>query len=1023
MKKSRFLIGLSSFVLLTSVLVGCDRPTQQEELNPQEKVDSAIASIIYSNLNGVVADFDLITSVAGLEDVKLSYTVNPDATNYLALSEDATKMLVTRPEFEAEDVMIRDAFTVTAKLGDATASKDFNVKIIKKGNEVTIGEFRQLTAGNGAPYVVYGTVVAENAKGLLVGDATGLVYAFDSALTEQVDVGDYVKIEGGWAAYSGVPQFSYNAENGAVTVSKLSGQAPAEHTFTAPELKQWTAADCDAYLSETTVDGLSGHLVQFVGTLSISGTYYNVNIPGATTAVGSIVYPTEAMAAELAELDGKQVLVTGYTLYISGTKYVNIFTTDVEELNLNEAEKVAAAKDALKVSAKAASDFTLPATGLYETAVSWVSSNPEVLTIGAAANGSYPVSVVKGAEAVDVTLTATIVLGGTELIRTFTVNVPAADVKTWSSIEEVYAMAKDDEVTVRGIYQGKNNKLSAYNGVDQVNSVFIADGANWLQVYQGAASLYEGLAIGDAIEVKGKVAHYTSSDAGSLTTYEVKPSEVKKVDAEGLTAPVWATINATTAPTFAQKEVNQGVHVSNVEVESVDVDAKYGNYTIKVKAGSASYDLFLDCRYTDVTVDAIKNLKAGDIVSFDSFVGANKADIRLIYVDNFVVGENQGGTEQPDPTGAQFVKKSIADLAAYTTANNTVFEASGVIQNVANTSYGNFYLVDPTTGDQILVYGLSKENSSVLSWADNGDGTYLGTYGKNDQSYSSLGLAEGDYITMRGVIGIFNNMPQLKGIFVEKGSWTSGDYTVSVTADSAKGTVSVDKDSYKYGEKVTLNISPASGYKVTKVELNNGYTGTSYASNYSPLADANGVYSFDAKIINNVKVTFADAAVEQPIGVDFSTKSSANNNYTTTNWNYDGYTVSGGANNAGAWDYIKLGGKQTNLNTLSDIFVASPKIEKAISKVTVNIAAGSLKNTNMKVTSWGVYVYSDAAMTQQIDYVAGGAITSNAGTFEFTPTEGTSWAANSYYKVVFVVTNTSTTNGIVCLSSIMFTAA
>ena len=872
MKKSRFLIGLSSFVLLTSVLVGCDRPTQQEELNPQEKVDSAIASIIYSNLNGVVADFDLITSVAGLEDVKLSYTVNPDATNYLALSEDATKMLVTRPEFNAEDVMIRDAFTVTAKLGDATASKDFNVKIIKKGNEVTIGEFRQLTAGNGAPYVVYGTVVAENAKGLLVGDATGLVYAFDSALTEQVDVGDYVKIEGGWAAYSGVPQFSYNAENGAVTVSKLSGKAPAEHTFTAPELKQWTAADCDAYLNETTVDGLSGHLVQFVGTLSISGTYYNVNIPGATTAVGSIVYPNEALAAELAELDGKQVLVTGYTLYISGTKYVNIFTTDVEELNLNEAEKVAAAKDALKVSSKAASDFTLPATGLYETAVSWVSSNPEVLTIGAAADGSYPVSVVKGAEAVDVTLTATVVLGGTELTRTFTVNVPAADVRAWSTIEEVYAMAKDDEVTVRGIYQGKNNKLSAYNGVDQVNSVFIADGANWLQVYQGAASLYEGLAIGDAIEVKGKVAHYTSSDEGSLTTYEVKPTEVTKVDAEGLTAPVWATVNATTAPTFAQKDVNQGVHVSNVEVVSNTVGS-YDNVTIVVKSGSTQYELFLDSRYTDVTVDAIKNLKAGDIVSFDSFVGANKAAIRLIYVDNLVVGENQGGTEQPDPTGAQFAKKSIADLAAYTTANNTVFEASGVIQNVANTSYGNFYLVDPTTGDQILVYGLSKENSSVLSWADNGDGTYLGTYGKNDQSYSSLGLAEGDYITMRGIIAIFSNKPQLKGIFVEKAAtWNSGDYAVNVTADSAQGTVTTDKATYKYGEKVTLNITPASGYKVDAVKVNHGYTGTSYISDtFFDVENNAGVYSFDAHIINKVSVTFKDASSNvETITLDFS---------------------------------------------------------------------------------------------------------------------------------------------------------
>ena len=747
MKKSRFLIGLSSFVLLTSALVGCDRPTQQEELNPQEKVDSAIDSIIYSNLNGVVADFDLITSVAGLEDVELSYTVNPDATNYLALSADATKMLVTRPEFEAEDVMIRDAFTVTAKLGDATASKDFNVKIIKKGNEITIGEFRQLTGGNNAPYVVYGTVVAENAKGLLVGDATGLVYAFDSALTEQVDVGDYVKIEGGWAAYGGVPQFSYNAADGAVTVSKLSGQAPAEHTFTAPELKQWTAADCDAYLNETTVDGLSGHLVQFVGTLSISGTYYNVNIPGATTAVGSIVYPTEAMAAELAELDGKQVLVTGYTLYISGTKYVNIFTTDVEELNLNEAEKVAAAKDALKVSAKAASDFTLPATGLYETAVSWVSSNPEVLTIGAAANGSYPVSVVKGAEAVDVTLTATIVLGGTELTRTFTVNVPAATVKTWSSIEEVYAMAKDDEVTVRGIYQGKNNKLSAYQGVDQVNSVFIADGANWLQVYQGAASLYEGLAIGDAIEVKGKVAHYTSSDAGSLTTYEVKPTEVTKVDAEGLTAPVWATVDATTAPTFAQKDVNQGVHFKNVEVVSNTVGS-YDNVTIVVKSGSTQYELFLDSRYTDVTVDAIKNLKAGDIVSFDSFVGANKAAIRLIYVNNLVVGENQGGgnsgIETPEGEPAA-IETTIAALAANAPTENmaNIYVVEGIWQTKqgqapSSNTYGNGNLVDEN-GNSIVIYGLSSSRDALTYT----NGAYKYT---NKKDFLSLNVVDGTIV-------------------------------------------------------------------------------------------------------------------------------------------------------------------------------------------------------------------------------------------------------------------------------------
>ena len=89
-----------------------------------------------------------------------------------------------------------------------------------------------------------------------------------------------------------------------------------------------------------------------------------------------------------------------------------------------------------------------------------------------------------------------------------------------------------------------------------------------------------------------------------------------------------------------------------------------------------------------------------------------------------------------------------------------------------------------------------------------------------------------------------------------------------------------------------------------------------------------------------------------------------------------------------------------------------------VTRATVNIVAGSLKSGSMQVTSWGLHVYSDAAMTNEIDYVAGGTITKNAATFTFEPSDGNPWPANSYYKVKFVVTNTSTTNGIVCLDNI-----
>ncbi len=152
---------------------------------------------------------------------------------------------------------------------------------------------------------------------------------------------------------------------------------------------------------------------------------------------------------------------------------------------------------------------------------------------------------------------------------------------------------------------------------------------------------------------------------------------------------------------------------------------------------------------------------------------------------------------------------------------------------------------------------------------------------------------------------------------------------------------------------------------------------------------------------------------------DFTTQSAGSSQYTAS-WNYGDFTVFGGANNNKGWAYVKMGGKNTNLATANPVYISSPKMTSAISKVQVSIIAGSLAQTDMSVNSWGVYVYSDANMTNQVDYVAGGTITKNAAVFEFTPTSGTTWSANNYYKVSFNLRNTSTTNGIIWLDKITF---
>ena len=158
------------------------------------------------------------------------------------------------------------------------------------------------------------------------------------------------------------------------------------------------------------------------------------------------------------------------------------------------------------------------------------------------------------------------------------------------------------------------------------------------------------------------------------------------------------------------------------------------------------------------------------------------------------------------------------------------------------------------------------------------------------------------------------------------------------------------------------------------------------------------------------------------VNCDFTTKSASHGAYTDS-WKYGDFTVFGGANNNKGWAYVKMGGKKENLAQANPVYISSPKMTSAISKVQVSIIAGSLAKSGMKVNSWGVYVYSDANMTNQVDYVSGGTITKNAAVFELIPTSGSAWSANNYYKVSFDLANTSTTNGIIWLDKITFVEA
>lgn len=169
---------------------------------------------------------------------------------------------------------------------------------------------------------VKGYISAVSTQGPILTDNTGsmLLYKYTD-----LAIGDEVTVNGTIRAYNNGFQFDYS--KGDVTVEKTGTT-----TVTYPaEVLDITGAYADALLTER-VENEYAYYAKMTGTVAVSGNYYNFNIPGAETAVGSIYGATDELKAQLS--DGMECTIYGYFFSISKSggapKYVNIIVTSVE---------------------------------------------------------------------------------------------------------------------------------------------------------------------------------------------------------------------------------------------------------------------------------------------------------------------------------------------------------------------------------------------------------------------------------------------------------------------------------------------------------------------------------------------------------------------------------------------------------------------------------------------------------------------------------------------------------------------
>lgn len=217
---------------------------------------------------------------------------------------------------------------------------------------------------------------------------------------------------------------------------------------------------------------------------------------------------------------------------------------------------------------------------------------------------------------------------------------------------------------------------------------------------------------------------YGASEAASVTV----TTEAEAVGTKSITV-----------AEFLEASVGDGeTYQLTGEITSI-TNTQYGNFYLKDESGEVLV-YGLDFGESGIDWTGGENLNVGDTITITGTRGeySGKAQVN----DGVYVSHVDG--EEPV---VEVKKVTVAEFLAAAEDNSTMYELTGVITSVANTSYGNFNLTDET--GTIYIYGLCSPEGAQKYWEESG-------------------AKLGDTITVQTIRTSYNGSPQGKNaIFVE----------------------------------------------------------------------------------------------------------------------------------------------------------------------------------------------------------------------------------------------------------------
>lgn len=368
-----------------------------------------------------------------------------------------------------------------------------------------------------------------------------------------------------------------------------------------------------------------------------------------------------------------------------------------------------------------------------------------------------------------------------------------------------------------------------------------------------------------------------------------------------------------------------------------------------------------------------------------------------VTMDALTAVEAYGYDQDEDKTTAvtenNVVKKTLKELNEMTTDDDAnLYVTTGVLTEIKNTQFGNLYLTDKATGEELYVFGTYLDNNYSF------DGTKF-SFDKGAKVITSDYL--GKEITVAGTFKNFKGTKELVNAVVIDSSAEKIAAKVVTEYDAEKGTVTVDEG--KLGDKLTVTATPKEGYKVSSIKVNDQAL---------TVADDNTA-EFTAELNNKVVVEFVSESA--PVAKVYTVSFVKANNEPVNGYNFTWkntsdnlkFTIANGNNFDGAWDYVRFGTKKGD--STGTITTDSPFAE-AIAESAITID----KVTIASIDSIKLFVSTSADFkTNTISY--------NVNVAEGKQiTKITTPVANAYYKYEIKCKKASK-NGIIQISKITFT--